>query len=59
MSHEIDEALVRKLACPACKGNVEEENGRIVCKNSSCRKSYPIRNGIPIMLIDESETAEP
>jgi uncharacterized protein YbaR (Trm112 family) len=32
---------------------VEEADNKIVCKK--CGKKYPIRDGIPIMLIDEAE----
>ncbi|MBI3920012.1 MAG: Trm112 family protein [Armatimonadetes bacterium] len=51
----IDPKLLEILACPDCKGDIElwEEKERLVCK--SCGKRYPIRDGIPIMLIDEAE----
>ena len=49
----IDKELLEILACPACKGDVELRDEKIVCKK--CGKKYPIRNGIPIMLIDEAE----
>lgn len=49
----IDKELLDILACPACKSDVEEKDGKIVCKK--CQKKYPIRDGIPIMLIDEAE----
>jgi len=39
----IDEELRAILACPAC----------IICP--ACRKAYPIRDGIPVMLISEAE----
>ncbi len=49
----IDEELLAILACPACKTDVKLENGKIVC--SKCGRKYPIKDGIPIMLIDEAE----
>jgi uncharacterized protein YbaR (Trm112 family) len=49
----IDKELLEILACPACKGDVEQENNKIVCKK--CHKKYPIIDGIPVMLIDEAE----
>lgn len=49
----IDKALLDILACPACKGDVELKDERIVC--SKCGRRYPIRDGIPIMMIDEAE----
>ena len=49
----IDKELLDILACPACRGDVEEKNGKITCK--SCGQKYPINEGIPVMLIDEAE----
>jgi uncharacterized protein len=49
----IDKELLDILACPDCKADVEEKDNKIVCK--TCGKKYPIRDGIPIMLIDEAE----
>ena len=49
----IDQALLDILACPKCKAAVKLEGGRLVCQNAACGLRYPIRNGIPIMLIDE------
>jgi len=51
----IDEELLKILACPACKTAVKLEGERLVCQNSSCGLRYPIRDGIPVMLIDEAE----
>lgn len=52
----IDKDLLNILACPQCKADVNLENDEIVC--SQCKRRYPIRNGIPIMLIDEAKTDE-
>ncbi len=49
----IDKELLEILACPDCKGDVALKDNRIVC--GKCGKKYPIRDGIPIMLIDEAE----
>ena len=49
----MDEELLKILACPACKADVELKENRIVC--TKCRRKYPIRDGIPIMLIEEAE----
>ena len=49
----IDKELLEILACPACKGDVELKDNKICCKK--CGKKYPIRDGIPVMLIDEAE----
>lgn len=49
----IDKELLSILACPACKGDVELKEEKIVCKR--CGLKYPVRDGIPIMLIEEAE----
>lgn len=49
----IDKELLDILACPACKGDVELKDNKIVCKG--CRRRYPIKDGIPVMLIDEAQ----
>ena len=49
----IDKELLDILACPDCKGDVELKEDKITCKK--CGKKYPIRNGIPVMLIDEAQ----
>jgi uncharacterized protein YbaR (Trm112 family) len=49
----VDQELLKILACPACKADVELKENKIVC--SQCKRKYPIRDGIPIMLIDEAE----
>ncbi len=49
----IDKELLNILACPACKGDVKLEGEKIVC--AVCGRRYPIKDGIPIMLVDEAE----
>lgn len=51
----IDETLARVLVCPVDKAdlNQDEESERLVC--TSCGRRYPVRDGIPIMLIEEAE----
>ncbi|MFH1594195.1 MAG: Trm112 family protein [Candidatus Omnitrophota bacterium] len=49
----VDKELLAVLACPACKFDVVMENDRIVCRG--CGRRYPIRDDIPVMLIEEAE----
>ncbi len=57
----ISRELLEILACPACKSEVvlTEDMGGLKC--AACRLVYPIRDGIPVMLIDEAtkESSEP
>jgi len=50
--------LLEILACPKCKGPVAlqqaEDAATIIC--AGCRLSYPVRDGIPVMLIDEAKS---
>ncbi len=48
----IDDRLLEILCCPACRESVELKEDRLVC--TGCRRAYPIRDGIPVMLIDEA-----
>jgi len=52
----ISQDLLRILACPACKAKVElVRETWLVCANDECRRKYPIRDNIPIMLIEEGD----
>jgi uncharacterized protein YbaR (Trm112 family) len=51
----IDKELLEILACPQCKTEVKLEGDWIICQNPQCGLRYPIRDGIPVMLIDEAE----
>lgn len=50
----IDPALLSILACPKCKGKLSHHaaDARLVC--AACKLAYPIRDEIPVMLIDEA-----
>lgn len=49
----VDKELLEIMACPDCKGAVQEQDNKIVCLK--CGKKYPIRDGIPVMLVEEAE----
>ena len=49
----IDKELMEILVCPVCKGSVEQKGERIVC--AKCKKAYPVKDDIPVMLIEEAE----
>jgi uncharacterized protein len=50
----IDKELLEILVCPKCKGDLEmsENEDGLDCK--PCALKYPIKDDIPIMLIDEA-----
>jgi uncharacterized protein len=48
----IDKGLLEILVCPVCKKPLTEKNDTLKC--SQCRRLYPVRDNIPIMLIDQA-----
>lgn len=53
----IDPELLKILVCPECKTPVRlvEEGNGLQCE--SCRRIYPIRDDIPVMLPEEARVA--
>lgn len=52
----LSEDLLALLACPKCKSKVElVAEHWLVCTNLKCRRKYPIKEGIPYMLIEEGD----
>ena len=51
----LSQELLDILACPKCKGEVKLNSSQdgLVCE--ACRLVYPIREDIPIMLIDQAQ----
>ena len=45
--------LLEILACPVDHAPVREEGERLIC--TACGRRYPVRDGIPVMLVDEAE----
>lgn len=54
----IDQKLLEILACPACKTDVKITTDEKGLKCVQCHRVYPIKEDIPVMLIDEA-TIEP
>jgi uncharacterized protein YbaR (Trm112 family) len=53
---DVDPELLAILACPLDKQPVTRQGNYLVCQ--ACQRHYPIRDGIPVMLIDEALTPE-
>jgi uncharacterized protein YbaR (Trm112 family) len=51
----VDEGLLAILACPNCRGEVEHKPAEQVIECRQCHYRYPVREDIPVMLIDEAE----
>lgn len=54
----VSRELLEILACPKCKGDVRlnEAQDGLVC--DQCRLLYPVKDDIPVMLIDEAVRLE-
>lgn len=52
----ISPELLEILRCPKCKSEVKIDDAatRLKCVNAECSLVYPIRDEIPVMLIDEA-----
>jgi len=54
----ISKELLAILVCPADKAELEMKPDRSGLKCVQCKRVYPIRNDIPVMLIDEAKVEE-
>ncbi len=57
----IDKELLEILACPLCKTEVrlETKGGGEFLVCGQCARRYPVRDGIPVMLVEEAEGGTP
>ena len=53
---KIDDWLLEILACPACHAPLREDDAasELVCTNTECALAYPVRDDIPVLLVDEA-----
>jgi uncharacterized protein YbaR (Trm112 family) len=47
--------LISILVCPQCKGKLDLESDESGFTCNPCKLRYPVREGIPVMLVDEAE----
>jgi uncharacterized protein len=52
-SPAIDPAVIRQLACPACRGDLRLDASHLVC--AACRRAYPIVDGIPVLIVERAK----
>ncbi|MCZ7414591.1 MULTISPECIES: Trm112 family protein [unclassified Streptomyces] len=58
----LEAGLLEILACPACHAPLREEpaptgepaDAELVCTDAACGLAYPVRDGIPVLLVDEA-----
>lgn len=52
----VDPQLLDILVCPKCRGPLRLRETPPALECDACKLRYAIRDGIPILLIDEAET---
>jgi uncharacterized protein YbaR (Trm112 family) len=55
----IDEELLRVLVCPDSRVPLVQSGEWLYSTDPKTRRKYPIRDGIPVLLVEESEVADP
>jgi uncharacterized protein len=50
--------LLEILRCPFCKGKIEPKADESGLKCVECKRVYPVRDEIPVMLVDEATVEE-
>lgn len=50
----VSKELLEILVCPLCKTPVKPTPDEKGLKCSTCRRVYPVRDDIPVMLVDEA-----
>ncbi len=55
----ISQELLEILVCPACKSELELTTDEMGLKCVACHRLYPIRDDIPVMLVDQATIEAP
>jgi len=50
----IDARLIAILVCPACRGKIRVREAEQGIECEGCGRVYPVRDGIPVMLVEEA-----
>jgi len=58
-AQRVDPELLRIMVCPLARTPLVQVGDWLYSTDAKTRRKYPIRDGIPIMLIDESVVTEP
>ncbi len=55
---DADRKMLEALVCPVTKGRLSYDSARQELISKAAHLAFPIRNGIPIMLVDEARDVE-
>ncbi|MBT2493330.1 Trm112 family protein [Streptomyces sp. ISL-96] len=54
----LEAGLLEILACPACRAPLSDASAadtpELICTSKACGLAYPVRDGIPVLLVDEA-----
>lgn len=52
----VEASLLDILACPACHAPLREDEdaAELVCRSDACGLAYPVKDDIPVLLVDEA-----
>lgn len=57
----VDTWLRDILRCPRCgsplRDGIRDGSDELVCTSETCALAYPVRDGIPVLLVDEASPA--
>lgn len=59
MTLGLNEKLLEIIVCPKCHGDLtpDEAAGELICQGE-CGLAYPVRDGIPVLLVDEARATK-
>lgn len=50
--------LLALLVCPKCRQPLRAEAEELICTGEECALAYPVRDGIPVLLVDEARSTK-
>jgi uncharacterized protein len=48
----VDPRLLKIIVCPQCHSDLSEQEATLDC--AACALTFPVRDGIPVLLLDEA-----
>ena len=56
--NKVDDELMKIMVCPIAHAPLVQVGDWLYSTDPRTRRKYPVREGIPIMLVDESQVAD-
>ncbi len=58
LAHDVDPRLLEVLICPVTRGPLDYDRDRGELVSRGARLAYPVRDGVPIMLVEEARALD-